>query len=362
MRALKSLAIGTGLLLGLTALGCSAPAEPPAAEPATTTVAEASAVPSMPMRRVTEGPVRIGLAMDTLEEERWHRDRQQMESRAKELGAALEVQIANGDDALQKKQCESMLDGGADVLIVVPHNAGLGAAIVDLAHARGVPVISYDRLIRNSDVDLYVAYEAIRIGKMQAEYALGKAPKGNYVLIGGASTDNNALLLRRGQMEALKDAMARGDVKLVSQQFAAEWRPEAARRIMEESIRQTGGDIRAVVASNDGTAGGAIEALTTAGLAGKVVVTGQDAEKEAIRRIVRGTQSMTIYKPIRPLAFAAVDAAFRLARGETVDAPELVDNGKREIRSVLLEPVVVDRASIDSTVIADGFHRRQEIY
>src|SRR5688572_12232642 len=162
--------------------------------------------------------------MDTLKEERWQRDKALVEQRAKELGAVLDVQVANGDDAVQTKQCENMLTKGVDVLIVAPHNGEIAASIVDMAHARGVPVIAYDRMIRNSDVDLHVAHEQEKIGEMQAAYALKHVPKGNYVLIGGAPTDYNALILREGQLRILKPAIDRGDVKIISQQFAKEWR------------------------------------------------------------------------------------------------------------------------------------------
>src|SRR4051795_8127430 len=149
-------------------------------------------------RAAHAGPVRIGFSMDTLKEERWQRDKQLVEQRAKEVGAQLDVQVANGDDAVQTKQADNMLTKGIDVLIVAPHNGEIAASIVEAAHRKGVPVISYDRLIRNSDPDLYISYELVRLGEMQAEYALRKVPKGNYVLIGGSPTDYNALLVRKG--------------------------------------------------------------------------------------------------------------------------------------------------------------------
>src|SRR5436305_11816852 len=165
------------------------------------------------------GPVRIGFSMDTLKEERWQRDKSLVEQRCKEVGAECEVQVANGDDAAQTKQCDNLLTKGVDVLIVAPHNGQIAASIVEAAHKQGVKVISYDRLIRNADVDLYVSHQVVKIGQMQAQYALEHAPKGNYVLIGGSPTDNNALLLRDGQMQILKPAIDRGDIKIVSDQF-----------------------------------------------------------------------------------------------------------------------------------------------
>ncbi len=307
------------------------------------------------------GPVRIGFSMDTLKEERWQRDKALVEQRCQEVGAQCEVQVANGVDADQIKQCENFLTKGVDVLIVAPHNGQIAASIVEAAHKQGVPVISYDRLIRNSDVDLYVSHQVVKIGQMQAQYALDHAPKGNYVMIGGSQTDNNALLLIDGQMQVLQPAIDKGQIKIVAKQFAREWLASEALRIMEDALTKNNNDIQAVIASNDGTAGGAVSALPPA-LVGKVLVTGQDASLDAVQRIVEGKQTMTIYKPIQPLAFAAVDSAVKLAKGEKVDAKDKINNGKLDVPSLLFEPMVLDKTNVMQTVIKDGYHKVEDVY
>ncbi len=306
------------------------------------------------------GKVRIGFSMDTLKEERWQRDKELVEARARELGADLDVQVANGDDAVQRNQAESMLTKGVDVLIVAPHNGEAAAAIVEAAHRQRIPVISYDRLIKNSDVDLYVSHQVEKIGEMQARYAIERAPKGNYVLIGGSQTDNNAILLRKGQMNILQPAIDRGDIKVISNQFAREWLASEALRITEDAMTRTGGDIQAVVASNDGTAGGAVQALGDR--AKNVIVTGQDAQLDAMQRIVEDRQSMTIYKPIRPLAYSAVESAIKLARGEKPETADRVNNGKIDVPSILQEPIAVDKNNVVQTVIKDGYHKMEDVY
>jgi D-xylose transport system substrate-binding protein len=248
-----------------------------------------------------------------------------------------------------------------DVLIVAPHNGQIAASIVEAAHKQGVPVISYDRLIRNADVDLYVSHQVVKIGQMQAQYALDHAPKGNYILIGGSPTDNNALLLRDGQMQILKPAKDRGDINIVTDQFAKEWKAEEALRITEDALTKTNNNIQAIVASNDGTAGGAISALPPA-LVGHVLVTGQDASLDAVQRVVEGKQTMTIYKPIQPLAFAAVDAAIKLAHKEQVEAKDKINNGKIDVPSMLFEPMVLDKNNVMQTVIKDGYHKIEDVY
>lgn len=300
--------------------------------------------------------------MDTLKEERWQHDRDLFTARARELGAEVDVQAANGDDRTQIQQAQNLLTQGVDVLVVVPHNSEVSASIVDAAKQQCVPVISYDRLIRNSDVDLYISFDNVRVGEMQAKYLLDRAPRGNYVLIGGAPTDNNALLFRKGQMNVLQPAIDRGDIRVVSDQWAKEWQATEAMKHTENALTQADNNVAAVVASNDGTAGGVVQALAGQGLAGKVFVSGQDADLAGLQRVVAGTQSMTIYKPIKPLATRAAESAVALARGEPLSPNGAVNNGMKDVPSILLEPIVVDRTNVMETVVKDGYQKMEDIY
>lgn len=308
------------------------------------------------------GKIRIGFSMDTLKEERWQRDRDIFVAHAEELGAEVLVQAANSDDAVQMQQAENLLTQGVDVLVVVPHNAEVAAAIVEAAKRQNVPVIAYDRLIRNSDLDLYISFDNFKVGQLQAQYLLDRAPKGNYIVIGGAPTDNNAILYHDGQMSVLQPAVDRGDVKIVADRYCREWLPSEALNHTENALTQSNNDVVAVVAANDGTAGGAVEALEGQKLAGKVLVSGQDAELAAIRRIVAKKQTMTVYKPIKPLATRAAEAAIALAKGEKPQAPSTLNNGKKDVPAILLDPVVVDATNVVDTVVKDGYHKLDEAY
>lgn len=313
-------------------------------------------------RARTGGKVRIGLSLDSLQLERWQHDRDAFVARANDLGAEVFVQSADGIDAVQVRQCENLLTQGIDVLVIVPHNGDVMASAVNSAKQQGVPVISYDRLIRNSDVDLYISFDNMRIGELQATYLLDRAPKGNYILIGGAPTDNNAHLLRDGQMKVLQPAIDAGKVKIVADQWARDWLPSEALRHTENALTQANNNVVAIVASNDSTAGGVVQALEEQGLAGKVLVSGQDADLAAVQRVAAGTQSMTVYKPILPLARGAAEAAVKLAKKEKVESNGSVYNGFKNVPAILLEPVVVDRANIEATVIKDGFLKREDVY
>jgi D-xylose transport system substrate-binding protein len=304
----------------------------------------------------------VALLLDSLAHERWARDRDLFVERAKQLGADVIVSAAEGDPAKQEAQAMEALNAGAKALVVVAVDTEKAAAIVKAAAEKKVPVISYDRLIRNADVALYVSFDNVKVGRMQAEYLLNQSPKGNYILVGGSPTDNNAKLLRQGQMELLKSGVAAGSIKVVADPWAENWQAEKAKELTAAAIKKAGGRVAAVVASNDSTAQGAIEALTEANLAGKVPVSGQDAELAAMRRIVGGTQAMTVYKPIRPLARMAAGAAVNMAKGQSEDGLVNVNNGLKDVPARLLEPISVDKENMDRTVIADGYHTQAEVY
>lgn len=312
----------------------------------------------------SRGPLKIGLSLDTLKEARWQADRDLFVKRCGELGATVDVQAANSDDSQQIKDVESLLTAGARVLVIVPHDGVAMAKAVELAHKAGVPVVAYDRLIRDCDVDVYLSFDNIRVGEEQARYLVSHLPggRGRIVRIYGSPTDNNARIFKQGQDNILEPLIKRGDIEVVHADWAEDWRPENAKRIMNAAITASGGRFDGVLASNDGTAGGAIQALMEAGLAGKVVVTGQDAELAACQRIAAGTQSMTVYKPLKRLATSAAEIAVKMAKGRPIIARGSANNGRMDVPSVLQDVFVVTRDNIVQTVVKDGFHNYDDIY
>ena len=307
----------------------------------------------------------IGLSMDTLKEERWQVDRDLFLERAKALGVDVLVQSANSDDSVQLTQVQSLITQGVDALVIIPHNGEAMAKAVALAHAAGVPVLSYDRLITGCDLDLYITFDNVKVGELQARFLAERIPevgKLRLVRIYGSKTDNNAVLFKQGQDNVLKPLIEAGKVEVVFEDWAADWKPENAKKIMNAAITKSGPGIDAVLASNDGTAGGAVQALTEEGLAGKVLVTGQDGDLAACQRIVQGTQTMTVYKPIKVLASRAAEAAVRLAKGQSVIARSGIDNGKVEVPSLLLEITAVTRDNLRETIVADGFRVEADVY
>jgi D-xylose transport system substrate-binding protein len=297
-----------------------------------------------------------------LKEERWQKDRDIFVAEAEKLGAKVVYQSANSDDALQVSQCENLLSQGVQVLVIIPHNAEAVAGIVDSAAKSKVKTIAYDRLIKNCNLDLYISFDNEKVGYLQAEGVVKVVSKGNFAYIGGSPTDNNAFMLKTGSMKVLDPLIKKGAIKLVYDQFTTDWKPEVALANMENCLTKNNNKIDAVVAANDGTAGGVIQALIDQKLAGKVPVSGQDADLAACQRIVEGTQTLTVYKPIKLIAAESAKAAVALATGKKVKANLTVDNGKKKVPFLALTPIPVTVKNMVAVIIKDGFHKLEDVY
>jgi D-xylose transport system substrate-binding protein len=294
-------------------------------------------------------------------------DKPLFEAKLKELcpDCTLDYQNADQDSAKQLTQAEAAITNGANVMVLDPVDGTAAAAIVTKAKAAGIPVISYDRLILNSEPDLYVSFDNEKVGKLQGDALAAKLasdgnPTGPILKINGSPTDNNATLFKKGSNAALQGA----GVKILEQYDTTDWLPANAQKQMDAWITKFGKDgFKGVYAANDGTAGGAIAAMKGAGIdVTKIPTTGQDAELAAIQRIVAGEQFMTVYKAIKLQAEASATAAVDLANGKTpTNATTTVNNGKIDVPSVLLDPVSVTVDNVASTVVADGFYTAAQI-
>ena len=303
---------------------------------------------------------KIGFSIDDLRVERWARDRDYFVASATQLGAKVFVQSADGSEQKQIAQIENLISRGVDVLVIVPYNATvLNNAIRDAKKAR-IKVVSYDRLALNSDIDAYISFDNKAVGEMQAKALVALKPKGNYYLLGGAPTDNNAKMLREGQLSVLDPLVAKGDIKIVGKQWVKEWSPAEAMSIVENALTANNNKIDAIVASNDGTAGGAIQALASQKLSGKVPVSGQDADLAAVRRVVAGTQAMTVYKPLKLIASEAARLSVQLVRNEKPAFNAQYDNGFKKVDTLLLKPTPLTKANVN-ILVKDGFFTEAQI-
>jgi D-xylose transport system substrate-binding protein len=319
--------------------------------------------PSHIQAQAGEKQVVIGMLFDFLRE-RWLKDKDAVVKAASSQGATLLVKSAESNDYLQVVQARQLMDQGAKVLLVVPHNLKRAGEIVNIAHGKKVEVVAYDRLIRDCDLDFYVSFDNQKVGELEAEYALSKVPSGNYVLIGGSPNDYNAVMIHTGWMKVLKPAVDSGKIKIAVDKYTEEWKPANAAMTMTSALKSLDNSISVVLAGNDNLAAAAINIMEGQGLAGKVLVVAQDAELDALRKIAAGKQAMTIYKPIQKLADASVELAVKLARGEKVNylVTKTVNNGFKDVPAILLQPIVVDKNNIDKTIIQDGFYTKEQVY
>jgi len=356
------------LLIAVMFFGCAAESGKVAEPPADEAPADEAPAATEEFAAPAEDAITIGVSFATLQEERWQRDREIMEAKAAELGIELVVQSANGDEELQNSQCENLITQGVDALIVIAQDGAAASAIVESAHEAGIPVVANDRLISDCDLDFYVTFDCYEVGVIQGKFAIEHAPKGNYFLISGSPTDNNAHLMRQGQMDVLQPYIDKGDIKIVVDQWCNGWSPEEALQYAEDGLSANNNEVACVLTSNDGTAGAAIQALAEQGLAGKVVVTGLDAELAACQRVVEGTQSMTVYRKFALCDETAVEVAYMLATGvdpATKFEVATTNNGKIDVPSVLLtDPQYMFAATADNMniIIEDGWLAEEDIY
>jgi D-xylose transport system substrate-binding protein len=300
--------------------------------------------------------IKIGFSLEDMKGERWQTDLDEFQQRARKLGGAVVTRCANGDDDLQFRQINELLKGGIDVLVFLPHDTSKAGRIVEAAHAKHVPVISYDRLA-SASVDLYVGFDLFSVGLEQAQSLVDRAPKGDYLLLGGSRLDANSKVVRAGQMKVLQPFIDRSDIHVVADLWVPEWSATEAYIMVTEELKKLKAAPTAIVASNDAIAGGAIQALEDRGWSGRVLVSGQDADLAAIERIFEGSQLMTVYKPVEKEAWAAAEAAMKLARHEDMESRAEVPNGTLTTKAILLTPICVTQENAKQTVLKDGFQK-----
>jgi D-xylose transport system substrate-binding protein len=347
------------------------------AEPTATT---AAAAPTATTGQAAGGKVKVGLSFSDFATERWKNEEQAMRKLLEAKGYEVLTQEANHDVKLQNDQIDNMVSQGAKALIIVAEDGDAAVTAVDKAAAAGVKVISYDRLIKSTNVAAYLSFDNVEVGRQQAlgvMKALGAdtwdvAAKGKakVVKLGGSPTDNNAILFRKGQDEIVNKYVTDGKVEVVADQWVDNWDAANALKLMENILTAQSNKIDAVVASNDGTALGALQAMKAQGLAGKVPISGQDATADGSNSIVKGELTVSILKDIRNLAPLAVDIADKLLTGQTVEGlkpfsmAELTNDPSKqgEVPCVFLPVQQVTKDNVYDLVVKSGFQSYDDVY
>lgn len=305
--------------------------------------------------------VRIGFAMGTLKEERWFKDRDILIAKAHERGYEVEWVNANENDVEQINQVKYLLGKNINILIIVPNNYEKCSSAINLAKKKGIKVISYDRLVKNSDIDVYVSFNNYKVGELMAKWLLKKVPYGNYVFLLGDPGDYNVQMIKEGYHKVLDLFIQKKQINNILEKYCYNWRKEYAYNYVNNLLEE-GKRIDAVLASNDSLAEGAIMALSEKRLAGSVPVTGQDADISACQRIVKGTQLMTVYKPIDKLVDLTLDIVDKLIKGKPLKPNYTINNGYKNVPTFFIDPIGVDKTNINDTVIKDNFHTWDEVY
>ncbi len=300
-----------------------------------------------------DGPT-VGVSWSNFQEERWKTDEAAIKAALEEAGATYISADAQSSSSKQLSDIESLISQGADALIILAQDSQAIIPAVQRAANNGIPVVGYDRLIEDPRA-FYLTFDNIEVGRMEARAVLEAQPTGNYVMIKGSPTDPNADFLRQGQQEVLQDAIDAGDITIVGEAYTDQWLPANAQRNMEQILTANDNNVDAVVASNDGTAGGAVAALQAQGLAG-IPVSGQDADKAALNRIAQGTQTVSVWKDSRDLGRKAAEIALSLAGGTELSniegAEEWTSPGGATLWAEFLKPVPITADNLDVVVDA----------
>ena len=303
----------------------------------------------------------VGVSWSNFQEERWKTDEASMKAQLEKLGAKYISADAQADSSKQISDVENLIARGCDALIILAYDADAISPAIERAKAEGIPVVGYDRLIEDPYA-FYLTFDNKEVGRLQAREVFKVKPEGNYVFIKGSPTDPNADFLHEGQLEVLKQAMDAGKIKNVGEQYTEGWKPEVAQKNMEQILTTNNNKVDAVVASNDGTAGGVVAALTAQGMEGITPVSGQDGDHAALNRVARGTQTVSVWKDARELGKAAADIAVALANGEKIGNAIKWSGGPKGVAmdAILLKPVPITRANL-KVVIEAGWVDKQVV-
>lgn len=299
----------------------------------------------------TEEKPQVGFLMDDFLSERWAFDSLYLTRNLTELGADLKVRVAYSSDSLQFEQAKELIEEGVDVLVLVPTDARKSCEIVSYAHDKGVKVICYERLIVGCDVDYYISFDGVKVGELQASYLTERVPKGNYMIISGPKSDHNSLLFKKGQMNVLQPLIDKGDVHIIYDKYMSEWIAAEAYGETFNFFAEKGDSVDAIIVGNDAMAEGVIDAYQGLGY-DSIPTTGQDGQIAAIKRIVKGSQSMTVYKPLQELSKKASQLAYDVAVGKELSKNEFgsIANEFGSIPFVKIAPVIIDASNFEEVL------------
>ena len=306
--------------------------------------------------KLSDNP-QIGLSLDSYIIERWERDRDVFVATAKELGADINVQSANGDIELQISQIEYFIEKKVDVIVIVAIDSDKLTDVVNKAKDNGIHVIAYDRLVNNANVDMYISFDNKKVGTMMGEEIASHYKNQRVIMICGAPADSNVAMVNEG----FEEVMASHNIEIIDKTFCEGWKAELGADYVNKNLDIVS-NADAIMCGNDDIATNVIRTLSIYRRAGQIDVVGQDADLAACQHIVEGTQNITVYKPVEKLATKAAQYAVDFAKGKKVTVDNTINDGKYDVPYVALEPISVNRNNIDEIIIDSGFHSKEDVY
>ena len=304
---------------------------------------------------------KVGFLVPTLESNRYVKESGYFEEKIKEFGGQVIIKDAERDESKQYQQALELIDEGVDILVINAVNANTSAAIIRDAHKKGIKVVAYDRLIKNCELDFFITFDGEKVGEFIAQYMVDHVPQGNYVLLNGDKGDENAIIFQNGALKVLQPNIDSKKINLIYKGYMEDWLGSNAAFYTDKILEFSNLEVNVIISMYDGLTDGIVSVLKDRNLAGKILVTGQDAEIAACNRIMIGEQAMTIYKPGKALAYKCAEIVRLLIKNEKISDLRYVNNGRIEVPSIILDPIAVDKNNMLTTVVADGFLSMDEI-
>lgn len=309
------------------------------------------------LEKKADDNIEIGLCFDSFVIERWQTDRDVFIATAQAHGATVNVQNANGDLEKQRSQIQYFIDKGVDALVIIPVDCGGLSDLVAQAKEKGIKIVSYDRMLSDAEVDLYISFDNKKVGQLMGEAIASQEDVQRVILLGGPLSDNNVPMIN----SAFSDVMKAEGIEIVDTFYAEGWKSELAGQYIYDNLELVS-SVDAIMCGNDDLATQVIKSLSVRKLAGTIKVVGQDADLTACQHVVEGTQVMTVYKPVEKLAGKAAEETVKLIKGEDLETDSTINNGSYDIAYYAIDPIAVYADNMDEVIIGGGFHAKEEVY
>ncbi|MCF6241579.1 MAG: substrate-binding domain-containing protein [Bacteroidales bacterium] len=305
--------------------------------------------------------VKVGILFSSYKASRWPLENKYLEEKINELGGELITKITEGDELEQNAQADELFKQGIDVLIIIPVNANNAAGIVRKAHKKGIKVIAYDILVRNTDLDFFVTFTGVKAGEYMAEYTVKKIPEGNYILLYGDRSDKNAQDIHKGVRNVLNPYIEKGKIKILFESYTEQWATENAEHLAAKAIQFSGTKVDAIIATFNSITYGAEAAVKKYNLQDSILVVGHDPDIPVCKQILEGKDVLAVHKTVKSIAYKTAEIVFQLVNNQKIEHNTFINNGRMDVPSIVLDPVVINKNNIQQLIFDEGFIKKEDV-